>query len=197
MILAEYETLCANTLSHVARSLYLLYFKSKRSYEIIVNFMEISYFLDNKSSTYPQQFNANDINKILLELEAHNLIKRVRQDLPFNGNSIFLPFVEAQIKTLPNAPFKMHLSWRPGPNFAQNALISGLKDFSYDNNELKSFINYWEQKGEMRNQNAWERAFILRLIKKKQAKVINNKIDTNYHMKAQTKSIVAEGYKGF
>ena len=54
MILAEYETLCANTLSHVARSLYLLYFKSKRSYEIIVNFMEISYFLDNKSSNYPQ-----------------------------------------------------------------------------------------------------------------------------------------------
>lgn len=74
---------------------------------------------------------------------------------------LFAEFVPAERPRL----FRMYDSWEPGATFRDLALMAGLIDYSYSEQELVAFINYWTSQYMERNQQGWERTFIKRLIK--------------------------------
>lgn len=163
---AEIQQLQSNQLSHMARSLYILYLQPlARKKEIIIDLAALSPILTSYSSIAPCYPDLRLIEGTLDELERHHLIARVQQGHPWQNATVYLPLFAQSLKQLPDRPFPLYLGWQPGPNFRQVALNAGLLDFNYSDNELLEFVDYWINRGEQRNQYGWERLFVRRLIR--------------------------------
>ena len=163
---AEIQQLQSNQLSHMARSLYILYLQPlARKQEIIIDLAALSPILTSYSSIAPCYPDLRLIEGTLDELERHHLIARVQQGHPWQNATVYLPLFAQSLKQLPDRPFPLYLGWQPGPNFRQVALNAGLLDFNYSDNELLEFVDYWINRGEQRNQYGWERLFVRRLIR--------------------------------
>lgn len=165
MTSAEFEVLSCKTLSHQSRSLYIFYLRNKAVMgDVFIDYGAMSDALVSTSQYCPFAADSTLIDSLLHELEYHGLV--AFKDCQIQGcvqRVIILPYLELEKKALPQKPFIMHSSWRPGPSFIHAAKVSGLMDPSFSEKDLQSFIAYWSQKAESRNQAAWERAFVLRL----------------------------------
>lgn len=167
---AEFNQLQSQTLSHMARSMYVFYIQPQvRQGHTLIDPVDLSRKLISSSMAMPCNPTVYDIEIALNELEQHGLIHRLNQALPWQNASIILPLFARELAFVPQPPFTMVASWQPGPGFKDAALLAGLADFSYQEQELRSFINYWMGTTTMRTQSAWERAFIKRLLKMRSA----------------------------
>lgn len=168
----EFEKLQDSALSHQARSLYLFYLRplaEKGIYQAPLS--EISHVMFNNSPVCPFAATPEICQALMNELFAVGLLAPPNEREARLGAQYRLPYFETQNFTLPEMPFMMHDAWRPGPAFAQSALLSGLESADFAENELKSFIAYWSCKPERRNQIAWERTFAQRLKRSREARV--------------------------
>ncbi len=190
MNLAEIKFLCSKDLSHAARSLYLLYLRvAAEKGEVFADPLEISSFLANESSVQSTPSDLKFCHSILNELQDHGLIEYKEPDeAPFCN--LALPLFEAELDSIPKAPFKMTSDWRPGPGFVVAARLTGLSDTDFTEDELQSFISYWREKPELRNQISWERSFCQRLLKKRTAAKARSRSRTK-KLKAQSPVIKA------
>ena len=167
---AEFNQLQSQTLSHMARSMYVFYIQPQvRQGHSLIDPVDLSRKLISSSMAMPCNPTIYDIEIALNELEQHGLIHRLNQAQPWQNASIILPLFARELAFVPQPPFTMVASWQPGPGFKDAALLAGLADFSYQEQELRSFINYWMGTTTMRTQSAWERAFIKRLLKMRSA----------------------------
>ncbi|SPT69832.1 DnaT-like ssDNA-binding domain-containing protein [Anaerobiospirillum thomasii] len=170
MTSAEFEALASRSLSHQSRSLYIFYLRNKAVMgDVLIDYGAMSDALVSTSQYCPFAADSTLIDSLLHELEYHGLIafkERLIQGMMHRV--IVLPYLEMEQRSLPQKPFIMHSSWRPGPSFVHAAKVSGLMDPSFSEKDLQSFIAYWSQKSESRNQAAWERAFVLRLKRMRQ-----------------------------
>lgn len=167
---AEFNQLQSQTLSHMARSMYVFYIQPQvRQGHSLIDPVDLSRKLISSSMAMPCNPTIYDIEIALNELEQHGLIHRLNQAQSWQNASIILPLFARELAFVPQPPFTMVASWQPGPGFKDAALLAGLADFSYQEQELRSFINYWMGTTTMRTQSAWERAFIKRLLKMRSA----------------------------
>lgn len=167
----EFEILRNKGLSHEARTLYAFYLRPQAIMgPIIIDSTQISDSLTSYSQVCPFNASFEMCQDLLDELAQAGLIECFKGANEFyDGHEIRLPFLEKESLNLPQMPFFMHANWRPGPSFVHAAKVSGLIDPSFSEKDLQGFINYWSQKAEKRNQIAWERAFVQRLIRMRQS----------------------------
>lgn len=132
------------------------------------------------------------INALLHELYAHRLIavSNYTNTLNFNGKSISLPYFQNS-SNVTGKPFFIFYTWQPSNGFYANAIACGLNDCNYSQEDLHDFISYWSNRAEQRNQSGWERAFISRLLRKRQASAVSNKAATR-SLAAQVPNIKAQ-----
>lgn len=175
MTAQEINRLKEQGLSHIARTLYILYLRDLAVKENIItlDYGFLNYNLNSYSSFFPCELSYNDIDNLVRELLHFQLIEIVQlsSNQTFNGSSIKLPFLMEELTQLPSKPFLMHVNWQPGPSFYHSAKFSGLLDTNFSPSDLQGFINYWINKNEMRNQAAWERAFVQRLLRQRENKI--------------------------
>ncbi len=168
----EFEKLQQSDLSHEARSLYLFFIRPRAEKGIFyADLGEIISMMHNTSAVCPFAAEPAVCSMLLQELFEAGLLQEATPAEQAQGRQYSLPYFVAESLVLPALPFVMHYSWRPGPAFVQTALLAGLTDADFTENELQSFIAYWSCKPERRNQNAWERAFAQRLKRSREAKV--------------------------
>lgn len=163
---SEFSKLQQQNISHMARTLYIFYLQPQYCQGANrIDCYELSSHLVSTSSLFPYSPTIQDIYKLLDELASEGLISKNNPNKEWNNNTYSLPLYIAATKEYPSKPFRMYQSWQPGPNLKQAALYAGLVDYSYTNNELNEFINYWMVNNTAKNQHAWERAFVQRLLK--------------------------------
>ncbi|MGN1282111.1 MAG: DnaT-like ssDNA-binding domain-containing protein [Succinivibrio sp.] len=176
---SELIKLNSKSLSHIARSLYILLLRNKAEQKKnIIDLVEIADFLYTDSQNFKTTASLEIAVLVLDELEKNGLIEKQsvsnqaeNNDIPWQGCTFTLPLFIQDNDTLPSVPFSMNTSWRPGSTFAQSCILCGLSDPSFTQGELTAFTSYWAGRHEMRNQTAWERAFALRLLKSRTALV--------------------------
>lgn len=190
----EKQVIECKSLSFQAKYLYMFILRQNA---ILNNFkidiLSLCEQMVNTSSLFAFNPLPEDINAILHELHAHNLIKvqNYSHELNFHGKLINLPYFNSSNNTMLGKPFFMHASWQPSNSFFTHAISSGLSDCTYTQDDLRNFINYWSNRAEQRNQSGWERAFISRLMRKHQASKANSRA-TTHNMAAQVPSIQAQ-----
>lgn len=183
---SEFSELKRPVLSHMARTLYVFYLQPEAvQKEIIVDPVALTSCLVSVSKSAPCAPNIKDVEAALDELEEVGLIEREgsKSKSKSKGNSnnnnqsaatepsswqnvkITLPLLVGVLDQVPERPFAMYVTWQPGPSFKDAALLAGLVDYTYKESELRSFVSYWMTTTVERNQFAWERAFVQRLIK--------------------------------
>ena len=166
----EFAKLNDKRLSHEARSLYLFYLRPLAERGLcLIDLPALSLAMETVSSVCPFIPTENLITGLLNELKTLGFIEKKGQSATWQGCSVVLPYFNADTSLLPQAPFAMSASWRPGSNFTQTCLMAGLHSADFTESELNSFISYWAGRHELRNQHAWERAFALRLLKRRSA----------------------------
>lgn len=182
----EIQYLNQSNLSHIARSLYMLYLRPKAEQnQCLTDLSSIASYLFSASSYFPTTPNFEVACLVLDELEHAGLIKKEKEDAPWQGNTFILPLFIKEVEELPSKPFYMTNSWRPTASFHEACVLCGLAESTFSEAELKSFTSYWVSKHESRNQVAWERAFAQRLLKqkvstvKKATKVKNTTVDNS------------------
>lgn len=177
----EIQILSNSNLSHISRSVYMLYLRPQAfNGQINIDFYELSMYLQTNSNLDNFTISSSFIENILQELERADLIEKTNSSDSYQGSKIRLKLLDDESQSLPQLPFKMYKDWSPSTNFASTAISCGLKDYKYKQSELSNFVNYWAGRNEHRNQNAWERAFIQRLIKKQNIDHLN-KTQNNFH----------------
>lgn len=168
----EIQYLNKSNLSHIARSLYLLYLRPRSEQnQCLTDLSSIASYLSSDSTYFPTTPNFEVACLVLNELEHAGLIKKEKEDAPWQGNTFILPLFIKEVEELPSKPFYMTNSWRPTASFHEACVLCGLAESSFTEAELKAFTSYWSSKHESRNQVAWERAFAQRLLKQKVASV--------------------------
>ena len=168
----EIQYLNKSNLSHIARSLYMLYLRPRAEQnQCLTDLSSIASYLSSDSTYFPTTPNFEIACLVLNELEHTGLIKKEKEEAPWQGNTFILPLFIKEIEELPSKPFYMTNSWRPTASFHEACVLCGLAESSFTEAELKAFTSYWASKHESRNQVAWERAFAQRLLKQKVASV--------------------------
>lgn len=166
----EFAKLNDKRLSHEARSLYLFYLRPQAERGVCrIDLSALSLTMETTSSVCPFIPSEQILIDLLNELETLGFIEKKEPTDLWQGCVLNLPYFKADATILPQAPFTMTASWRPGSNFTQTCLMSGLDSADFSESELNSFISYWAGRHELRNQHAWERAFALRLLKRRSA----------------------------
>lgn len=164
----EIQYLNKSNLSHIARSLYMLYLRPRSEQnQCLTDLSSIASYLSSDSTYFPTTPNFEVACLVLNELEQAGLIKKEKEDAPWQGNTFILPLFIKEVEELPSKPFYMTNSWRPTASFHEACVLCGLDESSFTEAELKAFTSYWSSKHESRNQVAWERAFAQRLLKQK------------------------------
>lgn len=164
----EIQYLNKSNLSHIARSLYILYLRPRSEQnQCLTDLSSIASYLSSDSTYFPTTPNFEVACLVLNELEHAGLIKKEKEDAPWQGNTFILPLFIKEVEELPSKPFYMTNSWRPTASFHEACVLCGLAESSFTEAELKAFTSYWSSKHESRNQVAWERAFAQRLLKQK------------------------------
>lgn len=162
----EIQYLNQSHLSHIARSLYMLYLRPKAEQnQCITDLSSIASYLSSDSSYFPTTPNFDVACLVLDELEQTGLIKKEDPNAPWQGNTFVLPLFIKEVEELPSKPFYMTNSWRPTATFHEACVLCGLAESTFTEAELKAFTSYWSSKHESRNQVAWERAFAQRLLR--------------------------------
>ena len=168
----EIQYLNKSNLSHIARSLYMLYLRPRSEQnQCLTDLSSIASYLSSDSTYFPTTPNFEVACLVLNELEHAGLIKKEKEDAPWQGNTFILPLFIKEVEELPSKPFYMTNSWRPTASFHEACVLCGLAESTFTEAELKAFTSYWASKHESRNQVAWERAFAQRLLKQKVASV--------------------------
>lgn len=170
---AEFNQLKSQMLSHLARTMYLFYLRpSAPQGAVNVDPVALTSDLVSHSAIMPCNPTLTMIEGALLELEQEHLIARVMPNIPWQGALVIFPLYAQELMEVPHAPFRMYAQWQPGPSFRNAALMAGLVDYSYQEPELMSFINFWLERGALHNQYGWERLFIQRLLKLRSANTL-------------------------
>lgn len=163
---AEFKQLQSPLLSHMARTLYVFYLQPTYAQgHIKVDPIALCSKLVSYSTLAPCTPSLQDIEEALEELEQVGIIERVQGQVPWQNALLSLPLYEEEKYEYPLEPFRMTDNWQPGPGFRHAALMSGLIDYTYNDNELLDFVNYWASQNVTRNQSSWESSFIKRLLK--------------------------------
>lgn len=163
---AEFNQLKSPVLSHLARTMYIFYLRPQAPQgSMQVDPMALTSDLVSHSLVQPSAPTLTEIEGTLSELEQEHLIARVMPNIPWQGALIIFPLYAQSLMEVPHAPFRMYAQWQPGPSLRNAALLAGLVDFSYQESELASFINFWLERAAQHNQYGWERLFIQRLLK--------------------------------
>ncbi|MGN0895094.1 MAG: DnaT-like ssDNA-binding domain-containing protein [Succinivibrio sp.] len=171
---SELKKLNSRSLSHIARSLYILLLRKKAEQnQNIIDLVEIADYLYSDSKYFKTSSSLELAILVLNELESQGLVARASDcsDASWQGCTFTLPLFIEDSRDLPSMPFSMKTSWRPSSSFAQCCVLCGLSDPSFTQSELTAFTSYWAGRHEMRNQIAWERAFALRLLKSRSAQI--------------------------
>lgn len=172
---AEFTQLQSTLLSHMARTLYIFYIQPiARSGQLIVDPIAMTKQLISISSYAPCNPSLKDVEQALLELEQINLIKRAPGTISWQGAHVILPLFVMETNFVPNRPFQMFPSWQPSASYPTVALQAGLIDYHYQDHELQSFISFWITRTLSRNQQAWERSFVMRLLKVRSAQTVKS-----------------------
>lgn len=167
----ELQKLNVGNLSHEARSLYIFWLRPRAEQGLTaISLSEISVCLRNYSQVCPFNPTFAQCSLLLDELEHAGLVEKTASAISWNGAQVRLPLFEEQLQELPERPFNMHAGWRPGPSFPHVAMMSGLDNCTFTPQQLGAFISYWISKPEKRNQAAWERAFVQRLLRQREAR---------------------------
>lgn len=172
---AEFTQLQSTLLSHMARTLYIFYIQPlARSGQLIVDPIAMTKQLISISSYAPCNPSLDDVEQALLELEQINLIKRAPGTISWQGAHVILPLFVMETNFVPSRPFQMFPSWQPSASYPTVALQAGLIDYHYQDHELQSFISFWITRTLSRNQQAWERSFVMRLLKVRSAQTVKS-----------------------
>ena len=172
---AEFAQLQSTLLSHMARTLYIFYIQPiARSGQLIVDPIAMTKQLISISSYAPCNPSLKDVEQALLELEQINLIKRAPGTISWQGAHVILPLFVMETNFVPSRPFQMFPSWQPSASYPTVALQAGLIDYHYQDHELQSFISFWITRTLSRNQQAWERSFVMRLLKVRSAQTVKS-----------------------
>lgn len=172
---AEFAQLQSTLLSHMARTLYIFYIQPiARSGQMIVDPIAMTKQLISISSYAPCNPSLKDVEQALLELEQINLIKRAPGTISWQGAHVILPLFVMETNFVPSRPFQMFPSWQPSASYPTVALQAGLIDYHYQDHELQSFISFWITRTLSRNQQAWERSFVMRLLKVRSAQTVKS-----------------------
>ena len=172
---AEFAQLQSTLLSHMARTLYIFYIQPiARSGQLIVDPIAMTKQLISISSYAPCNPSLKDVEQALLELEQINLIKRAPGTISWQGAHVILPLFVMETNFVPSRPFQMYPSWQPSASYPTVALQAGLIDYHYQDHELQSFISFWITRTLSRNQQAWERSFVMRLLKVRSAQTVKS-----------------------
>jgi DNA replication protein DnaT len=167
----EENHLKKRTLSHMARSLYVLFLRDLGVRQInTIDLVAITDYLYTASYDFPTKPNYQIAELCLNELEKEGLIKRNGEDY-WHGATFNLPYLDRDINIPPTKPFIMHKGWEPVSAFKEVALQCGLEDATFETQQLKDFVSYWMSKPESRSQLGWERAFARRLLTLKEKKI--------------------------
>ncbi|MGN0901692.1 MAG: DnaT-like ssDNA-binding domain-containing protein [Succinivibrio sp.] len=178
MNLTEQQLLINSRISHISRSLYAFYLRLHfEQGENHIDLISVCNYLYTESQYFPTHPDFNIANICLNELEEAGLIKKESniETSSWQGVQYSLPAYVSELSSLPRELYPMTLEWRPSPNFHDAAVLCGLVDSTFTEKELKAFTSYWSGRGDMRNSAAWDRAFALRLLKSRVAKVGKNK----------------------
>ena len=164
----EIQYLNKSNLSHIARSLYMLYLRPRAEQnQCLTDLSSIASYLSSDSTYFPTTPTSEIACLVLDELAHTGLIKTANEEASWQGNTFILPLFIKEIEELPSKPFYMTNSWRPTASFHEACVLCGLAESTFTEAELKAFTSYWSSKHESRNQVAWERAFAQRLLKQK------------------------------
>lgn len=171
---AEFSQLQSTSLCHMARTLYVFYLQPQARYgKVVIDPIELTYKLISISQYAPCQPNLNDIEHALLELEQLNLIKRPSGTVTWQNVTVELPLFTLETNFVPTNRFAMHANWQPSASFTAVAHQAGLIDCHYQDQELQNFISYWLTRSVTRTQQAWERSFVMRLLKVRSANSVS------------------------
>lgn len=160
-------------ISHLSKSLYVFYLTDLVQKGInVIDLASAASYLFSSSKDFPTNANIETAVLCLDELEKFSLIKKLKQTDNWQGCMFTLPLYSVQIDgNIPSRAFTLDEKWTPSENFKNSALLCGLEDYSYTQAELKSFISYWNNRQEFRNQSGWERTFATRLLRQRQTRV--------------------------
>lgn len=160
-------------ISHLSKSLYVFYLTDLVQKGInVIDLASAASYLFSSSQSFPTNANLETAVLCLDELEKFSLIKKVKQTDNWQGCIFTLPLYSVQVEgNVPSRAFTLDDKWTPSENFKNSALLCGLEDYSYTQTELKSFISYWNNRQEFRNQSGWERTFATRLLRQRQTRV--------------------------
>lgn len=160
-------------ISHLSKSLYVFYLTDLVQKGInVIDLASAASYLFSNSQSFPTNANLETAVLCLDELEKFSLIKKVKQTDNWQGCIFTLPLYSVQVEgNVPSRAFTLDDKWTPSENFRNSALLCGLEDYSYTQTELKSFISYWNNRQEFRNQSGWERTFATRLLRQRQTRV--------------------------
>lgn len=160
-------------ISHLSKSLYVFYLTDLVQKGInVIDLASAASYLFSSSKDFPTNANIETAVLCLDELERFSLIKKTKETDNWQGCMFTLPLYSAQIDgNIPSRAFTLDEKWTPSENFKNSALLCGLEDYSYTQAELKSFISYWNNRQEFRNQSGWERTFATRLLRQRQTRV--------------------------
>lgn len=167
----ELERLQSPQLSHIARTLYVFHLhKLSKIDEHSLDLGYISRLLSSQSRFFPTVATLEVVKLCLTELEDLGFIKRRVPHAPWSSALIDFPLADKSLEQLPEPPFCMHKDWQPSASFKDAALVVGLEDPDFEDNELTEFVSFWLSRQEKRNQISWERTFALRLLRQRRAK---------------------------
>ena len=160
-------------ISHLSKSLYVFYLTDLVQKGInVIDLASAASYLFSSSKDFPTNANIETAVLCLDELERFSLIKKTKETDNWQGCMFTLPLYSVQLDgNMPSRAFTLDEKWTPSENFKNAALLCGLEDYSYTQAELKSFISYWNNRQEFRNQSGWERTFATRLLRQRQTRV--------------------------
>ena len=203
----EFDKLKALNLSHISRTLYIFYLSPMAiKDEHTLDLGALATNLNSQSCFFKTIASIDIVKLCLTELEQLGFIKRRVPNSPWESALIDYPLKEQMTNTMPSLPFNMYKDWSPGMTFKDAALMVGLDNCEFSNQELTEFKSFWISKAEKRNQFSWERTFALKLVKKRRAQVSNqvaksspllanngNLVAQNSTLTAKTPSLCAQG----
>ncbi len=167
----ELEILAGGALSLQARLVYALYLVNFCDNGVIVpDCVTIAGLLtvaDGSTGRIVFRPNAGEIAGYLAELAASGLIAPEEgsasspDGAPPAGARLILRYRRVSAASPASfRMFRMTPGWRPGPGFAEQAELAGLRDRSYTLAELNDFAAYWITRDAARDEAHWNLSFI-------------------------------------
>ena len=132
----ELKHLTSGSLSHIARSLYAFFLRPRAERGIrAITLNEASSYLQCTSEVFPTSSDLRIADLALSELEKAGFIRRGDLQKGWDGAVLSFPLYTSELRELPQKPFPMTPSWRPGPGFAEACRACGLEDPSFEERE--------------------------------------------------------------